>query len=268
MATIGVWHEPIADALPELLCVEPNISYPNGAFAQFRVYNSYAMMNAYQGTEFATNPSNNHWYDAMIPIAFDPQEFPLRTDKEDYLLFVGRLIKGKGVHLARTLAENTGMKLIIAGDGPEVQPDTKFVKHIGVIGADERNKLMAGAKALLYPSHYMEPFGAAQIEAMLCGTPVVSSDFGAFSEYNIHGLTGYRCRTYEQFEFAVRKLDRLHLDPFSIRRHAERFSFRNVAPMYTDYLKSVAVLDKPGGMGWYEPRPDRTSLDSTIFSVC
>jgi glycosyltransferase involved in cell wall biosynthesis len=121
---------------------------------------------------------------------------------------------------------------------------------------------LKNAKATICASTFLEPFCGVQIESMLSGTPVISSDWGAFGEYNAHGLTGYRCKTFEQFEWAAHHVG--DLDPYAIRRWAEKFSLQNVAPHYTDYFKSVA--DIFSGRGWYEPNDSRKSLDSASFS--
>ncbi len=75
-------------------------------------------------------------------------------------------------------------------------------------------------------------------------------------------MTGYRCKSFEQFCWAA---DHAHeLDPAKIRKWAERFSLENIAPHYTDYFETVA--DAYGKRGWYEPRPDRKNMRSASFT--
>jgi hypothetical protein len=93
------------------------------------------------------------------------------------------------------------------------------------------------------------------------GTPVISTDWGAFAEYNRHRVTGYRCKTFEQFEWAAKHLD--YIDPMACREWGLSFALENIAPKYTDYFQSVK--DIYGGKGWYEPRDDRQSLTHSSF---
>src|SRR4051812_20184576 len=77
---------------------------------------------------------------------------------------------------------------------------------------------MANARVCFAPTIYIVPFGNVAIEAMSCGTPVVATDWGAFTETVIHGKTGFRCRTFKQFIEAVEAAPTL--DPHGIREHA------------------------------------------------
>jgi glycosyltransferase involved in cell wall biosynthesis len=264
LCAFGDWHKPVADAHPDMIVVESGIGYPNGTFAQFKIYESYAIMHAYQGNVAAISARNDFWYNAVIPNAFDLADFEFSAIKKDYLLFLGRVNSGKGIHLAQQIARDTKTKLIVAGqaDGCFI-PDNEFVQHVGVVGPIKRKALLRGATAVICASTFLEPFCGVQIEAMLSGTPVISTDWGAFAEYNAHGLTGYRCKTFEQFIWAARNAHKI--DPNDCRKWGEKFSLENVAPHYTDYFKSVA--DIFGGKGFYEPHDDRKTLANSSFGA-
>lgn len=264
LCPFGNGHRPTAESVSDLTVVESGIGYPGGTFAPFRVFESYCIMHVYQGMERLSAASNSMWYDVVIPNAFDPGQFIFSSEKEDYLLALGRVGPGKGTHMALQIAEATGHKLIIAGPGSVDQsqartdrPISEYVEHVGVVGPAQRARLLSRAGATICASTYLEPFCGVQIESMLSGTPVISTDWGAFAEFNPHGKTGYRCRTFEQFEWAVRNIG--WISPHTCRSWAiENFSLKRIAAMYEEYFWSVARV--ASGEGWYAKRPERDQL--------
>ena len=117
---------------------------------------------------------------------------------------------------------------------------------------------MAKAKAMILPSTFVEPFCGVQVEAMLSGTPIITTDWGAFAEYNIHGVTGYRCRTFEQFLWAAANIG--NISPAACREWAAgNFSIERVGDMYDEYFYGVHNVFR--GEGWYETNPARHQLD-------
>src|SRR6267378_1796025 len=76
--------------------------------------------------------------------------------------------------------------------------DGKSVEYVGFVKGAERNKLLGGAKALLYPIQYPEAFGLVMIEAMLCGTPVAAMNLGAVPEILEPGVTGYMAESEKE----------------------------------------------------------------------
>jgi glycosyltransferase involved in cell wall biosynthesis len=254
-------HKTICDVHKDVIAIEAGIGYPAGHFAPHKIFESYAMMHAYRGIEaVGTASGNGWWYDAVIPNYLEPDDFELGNGEGGYLLFLGlRSIggDGKGVHIADQIAKETGDKLIIAGPG-DYQPSGDHVAMVGFCNVEKRKKLLAGAKALLAPSLFIEPFCGVAIEAMMSGTPVISTDWGAFAENNLHGVTGYRCHNFEQFTWAVKNIDRI--DRGACRRWAdENFSIDAVAPMYEEFFRMVLSRYTTGG--WYEPNPQRRELD-------
>lgn len=263
LCTFGANHKPIAEAHPDMVIVEPGIGYPHGGFARFRVFESYSTLHVYRGMDNVASGANDMWYDAVIPNYFDLDDFDYCTEKDDYFLFLGRVNSGKGIHIALQIVREVGGKLLIAGagglSGNEIDTDpSEFATLLGAVGPAERRKLLSKAKAVLAPSIFLEPFCGVQIEAMLSGTPVISTDWGAFAEYNLHGITGYRCRTFEQFIWAANNIG--NIDPVNCRTWAERnFCLDRVADMYEEYFASVSHIYN--GKGWYEPNPGRTDLN-------
>jgi glycosyltransferase involved in cell wall biosynthesis len=265
LCPFGAGHKSVADGLLDLIVVEPGIGYPGGTFAPFRVFESYAVMHVLQGQARLESMSNSMWYDAVIPNYFDIKDFSFSADHDGYLMFLGRIGPGKGTNIAVQIAEALDKKLVVAGMGEVTQdmartdrPISEYVEQIGVVGPQLRAYLLARAEATICASLYLEPFCGVQIESMLSGTPVISTDWGAFAEYNIHGVTGYRCRTFEQFTWAAKNIDQINRA--DCRRWAAQFSLERVAKMYDEYFSMVADVHNGNG-GWYAPHDNRTNLD-------
>lgn len=240
----GYAQKPVADALPHLMSVEYGIGHP-GSFAKYRVFESYAWLHTTYGAETYGRPgaADGRWFDAVIPGYFDVAEFPFSAEKDDYCFFIGRLIERKGAHIAAEVCKTLGMKLIVAGQG-EPPAGTEYV---GVIGPEERGKLMARARCVFVPTIYIEPFGNVAVEAQACGTPVLTTDWGAFTETVQQGVTGYRCRTLQEFCQGV--TDCATLDPYAIRQRAlDTYSLPVVARQYETYFQRLLTL---WGEGWY-----------------
>jgi glycosyltransferase involved in cell wall biosynthesis len=124
-----------------------------------------------------------------------------RERKDDYLLFLGRLDEVKGAHLAAQIAEALDWPLVMAGRvAPQdrafyeqrVAPHLDGVKrrYVGEVTGRPKWELYAGARALLFPIQWPEPFGLVMIESMAAGTPVVAIGHGSVPEVIAHGETG------------------------------------------------------------------------------
>ena len=247
------WQDRVAAAHPDLIVVDPGIGNIRRTWAPFNVFESYAVMH------MCTNPCK--WYDCVIPNYFDPEDFEYREKKDGYLLFLARMTTLKGLGIASDIARFTGMKLIVAGQGDFRQATgndpAPNVEVVGYADVETRRKLLAGATALLQPSHYSEPFGGVVVEAMMSGTPVITSDWGAFPEIVVHGKTGFRCRTMDHFVWAARNAHTIK--PQDCREWAMNFSMERVYKMYMEYFSMLEKLHQ--GKGFYHITEDRKELD-------
>jgi glycosyltransferase involved in cell wall biosynthesis len=165
-----------------------------------------------------------------IPNAIDVSTYPFSAEKEDYLLFVGRMSPDKGAHTAIQVAERLGANLIMAGkvnEGPEkeyyaaeVEPHlTETIHFRGEVAHDAKVQLYAHARCTLFPIQWPEPFGLVMIESMAAGTPVVAFRRGSVPEVIEHGRTGFIVDSLDEMIEAVRRID--EIDPRECRRVAE-----------------------------------------------
>lgn len=243
LLTGGWTHSQIKAALPELMCVEPFVGY-EGILTDKCAFESHAWMH----TVYAQKGIKDiRWYDRVIPPFVDPAEFPTLNDgKGEYLLFVGRMIHRKGPHIALQIAKAAGLPLVVAGAGG----DGGFGKDIdyrGPVGIEERAKLMAGARALICPTTYVEPGGNVAIEAMMAGTPVIAPDCGVFSETVQSEVSGFHFRTLKEAVDAA-TVGSICLRPESIRQYAfDRYSLEAIAPKFDRWFEAVNEL---WGKGW------------------
>ncbi len=115
---------------------------------------------------------------------------------------------------------------------------------------------MGGALALLTPTYYVEPFGGVAVEAQLCGTPVLASDWGAFTETVQVGVSGFRPCTLAVWGAAVREVPAL--DRARIRQRAiELYSTETCARLYEHYFARLMGL---WGAGW--PASDEEAVEA------
>lgn len=203
-ATIG--HE-------DCIITEPSIGYwPDGVFAPYRAFVSYAHMHYYYGLhKMLLKPS---WWDAVIPNAITPSEFIYDNQKDDYVVYLGRINKDKGIDIAIQATKQVGKRLIIAGPGSlknlGYNENPSHVEHIGYVNAEQRAKLLSKASCLMAPTHYLEPFGNIVAEAQMSGTPVITCDWGGFTDNVWHGHTGFRCRDFADFVAALKNIHRIN----------------------------------------------------------
>jgi glycosyltransferase involved in cell wall biosynthesis len=182
-----------------------------------------------------------HWAGTVYhgqPLA----RYPVGTGEGEYLAFLGRCSPEKQVDLAIEVARRVGIPLRIAVKVDEkdrqyfeqvIAPmlDDPLIDFIGEIGDDEKPAFLGGARALLFPIDWPEPFGLVMVEAMACGTPVVARPCGAVPEVVEHGRTGFIADGLVELVEAVKRID--EIDRAECRRHVERrFSVERMADDY------------------------------------
>ncbi len=193
-------------------------------------------------------------YLATIHHGIPVDDFTLRQDPGEYLLFFGRIHPDKGTAEAIEVAARSGRPLIIAGIvhdrdyfEREIEPrlDGERIRYIGSVGPEERDRLLGGAFALLHLVNFAEPFGLSMVEAMACGTPVIATPRGSVTEVVAEGRSGFVVAGVEE---AVQALTRIGaLDRSRVRQHvAERFSRGRMVDDYVRAYEEVLGLQRRG----------------------
>lgn len=182
------------------------------------------------------------------------EEYEFSAEKQNYLLFMGRIIKEKGVHHAIAVAEKANLPLKIAGPvkdrnyfEKEIKPKLTSVpniEYVGAVGGAVKQKLLKQAKCLLFPSLWEEPFGLTMVEAMACGTPVLALANGAVPEV-LASFPELVCHSVNEM-FAKLVLD-TPPSPQELRSDvATRFSRRRMADDYVNLYREIIPNYYPG----------------------
>ena len=268
---MGQYQKPIADAVKLYLTCEYGIGY-RGSIPQgsFRAFESAYLQNYTYGSENRGADINGNYYDRVIPNYFDPDDIEFSEEKGDYYLFVGRLIKRKGIMTAYLATKAIGAKLIIAGQngiigadgslgtfyGDFVMPHDSDWEYLGFVDVERRKPLMAHAIATFVPTEYMEAFAGVHVESMLSGTPVITTNFSVFPHTFEDGVGGYHCNTLDDFVWAAEAVK--NLNPHEVRAHAEKYLMDNVRweferwfdDLHQLYLSTLGT----GIKGWHHIR--------------
>lgn len=183
----------------------------------------------------------------------DPQLFEYSEEGEDYLLYAGRIVPEKGVKEAIQVAKRSHHRLMIIGpiDPQNTDYFDQYIKpelddqilYLGRMDSEQLVKYYQKAKAVLTPVQWEEPFGLTTIEAMACGTPVISLDRGAAPEIIEDGKTGYVVHSIAEMVEAV---DKIHL----IKRQACRdrvVAKFSIEQMVDAYEKAYRDMLSTGG---------------------
>jgi glycosyltransferase involved in cell wall biosynthesis len=188
--------------------------------------------------------------------ALDVTTYPYRAQKDDFLLFLGRLHPDKAAHVAIDVARQAGLPIIVAGKCTE-KVETEYLRTqieprmgpdvtlYGAADATQKRDLLSRAAALLFPIQWEEPFGMVMIEAMACGTPVVTLRRGAAPEVVLDGVTGVVCDDASELAAAVATAR--SLSPAACREHVRRtFDVLTMATRYeAAYRRSIAARRVP-----------------------
>jgi len=191
----------------------------------------------------------------VIHHGLSPRKYPPSLKDEGYLVHIGRYCEEKGTHVALDVARRAGLPLHLGGR-THPQDHAFFQAHIaprmtqpgvrdhGEANHEQKIRLLSGARAIVCPLLWEEPFGLIAVEAMLCGTPVIGFARGAFPEIVDEGVTGFLVPPGD-VDALARLARSPELDRFDRARCAnrarDRFSTQVMATAYEAvYRRAVA----------------------------
>lgn len=253
-----VWGPNMAvyNLLPQCHHLESSVGYTASPGIPFRVYESSAWMHWHYGKAGEEDGSNYKW---VVLSAFDTDQWALCQEPDDYVLFLGRVTTRKGmdvlIEIARRLPE---LPFRVHGTGdasPWLAKAPANLQFKGPIFGAERVQTVQRARCMLMPTTFIEPFGFSGVEAQLCGTPLLGSNYGAFHETVIDGITGFRCNTLADWVEAIRRsalLDRANIAKLA----RERYSKPIIGRQYDNIFRQLQALN---GAGWYDEESPRFS---------
>jgi len=206
-------------------------------------------------THAQRRPAPNLPWVANLPNAIDLDSHVLVEGADrTYVAWLGRMSEDKGPDRAIRVARSAGVPIRLAGKMLEPAERSYFEQHVepllgddavyvGEVDADGRNRLLAGARALLMPIDWDEPFGLAMIEAMACGVPVIANRRGSVPEVIEPGRSGLIVEDEDAMVEALRQLD--GFDPRECRAAVEeRFSPDAMVGRYEQALRRVLELSR------------------------
>ncbi len=181
---------------------------------------------------------------------------PVAAAGEEYFAFLGRISPEKGIEAAIRIAAAAGLRLKVAAKVGEedigyyrevVAPlfDGQRVEYLGEIDDSGKAAFLSGAKALLFPIDWPEPFGLVMVEAMACGCPVIAYPRGSVPEVVENGVTGYVVANEAEAAAAISRLGAV--DRAGVRRRfEERWSARRMAADYLALYERLRLRSTQG----------------------
>lgn len=239
----GHVHQILMSEFPGHHHVETGIGYPTLMPNSFRIFESYAWMHFHQGRE-NRNGKNYEW---VVPNYYDLNDWEPSYEKGKYYAFLGRIDAIKGMDTLRAIADYIDYPIVLHGQGDPSNWKHPKIEYRGPIHGKARSEFLRNAKALLAPSVFTEPFCGMSAEAMMCGTPVISVNYGAMTETVEEGM-GFRCHTLQDWLDAIDAVDSLDRK-FIADRARSKFSLEACGKKYDKIFMDLNNLYRKG---WYE----------------
>jgi glycosyltransferase involved in cell wall biosynthesis len=233
----------------DAVSVESGIGYDH-SFSNFRIFESYAIMHKTMG--FEQKQVQHYWF--VIPNYYNLNEwkfnkYPL-TNKVG---FFGRISDIKGCNIIVEIAKKMPhVEFILCGQGdPSKYLNYPNIKYQEPLEGLQRSEYLENLNALLAPTNYIEPFCGVNVEAQLCGTPVISNDCGAFVETIENFKTGLLAHTLEDFCQGVQMALNGYFDREYVSSRASKLFDMNVISNKYEYVFKNILDIYNGNNGWY-----------------
>jgi len=239
----GHAHQRLMEEFPNNQHVETGIGYPTLMPSSFRIFESYAWMHYHQGKE-NRNGRNYEW---VVPNYYDLDDWDPSYEPGRYYAFLGRITSLKGMDTLRAMADYLKYPIVLHGQGDPSEWAHPNIEYKGPLVGRARSNFLGGAKALLAPTVFTEPFCGMAVEAMLCGTPVISVDYGAMTETVQPGM-GFRCHTLQDWLEATDAVDDLDRKFIADTARA-KYSLEACGAKYDKIFRQLNDLYRKG---WYE----------------
>jgi glycosyltransferase involved in cell wall biosynthesis len=288
----GRAHSSLIEVFPQCTHVESGIGYSDKPFGAWRIFESEVWRHYHWGhwDHDASVPAGergqNRYYSWVVPNYFDLEDWTVGDGKRDYVVFMGRITPEKGMTviaaIIRAYAERCAKtkeippRFVFAGQGnfenevmKHVLGDPKpaaidlNIEYVGPVHGRARSELINNARCMLMPTSFIEPFAGAGVEAMLCGTPLVSVDYGAFVETVIEGVTGFRCNTLGDWVHAIEATKGLDRQQVAAATRA-RYSLEACAKKYDQAFRQLNELR---GAGWYSSESHRNAVKNSLLPL-
>lgn len=274
----GRAHDQLVSLFPQCIHVESGIGYNDKPFGAWRIFESQAWRHYHWGRwdhdiSVVNEPGQNRYYSWVVPNYFDLDDWSVGTGSGDYILYMGRIVPEKGMATIGAIireyakrSKEVPPRFVFAGQGdfeknvmeyvlsdPRPEDHRLNIEYVGPVHGRDRSDLIGKARCMLMPSSFIEPFAGSGVEAMICGTPLIAVDYGAFTETIIEGVSGYRCNTLGDWMHAIdasKKLDRSTVSAVT----RDRYSLQACGKLYDTAFRQLTELR---GAGWYSTQSYR-----------
>jgi len=216
---------------------------------QKKVYGAFKKANYVSISNSQRKPFPDLNYVGTVYNGIELEKFPFAARPGNYLAFLGRMSPEKGPIEAIMAAKKSGYQLKMAAKvdaadkeffEKKVRPliDQKQIVFVGEVDHKGKTELLKGARALLAPIQWREPFGLFFIEAMACGTPVIAANQGSVPEIVEDGKTGFIASNEKETVEAIKNIG--IIDRAACRKRVEeKFSSQKMADGYEEIYRKI-----------------------------